>query len=74
MFLGGSKGKLGRKGLNATVILILGQFHQLSVIQIVLCKRSAWATSASLFIQGLLHKDQRIKALKLCACARKHLD
>ena len=59
--------------LYATVILILGQFHQLNVI-------SAWETKTGLLILALLHRDQRTNALKeyiifsICACTSKQLE
>ena len=68
--------------LYATVILILGRLHQLSVMYRYCYTKvnSAWTTKPSLLTQDLLHKDLRTKALRKyitlspCGCKKKHLD
>ena len=52
--------------LYATVILILGRLHQLSVMYRYCYTKvnSAWTTKAGLLIQDLLHNDLQTKALR----------
>ena len=68
------------KDLHSNVIPILGGFHRLRVLQKIPHKRyQCIQDKDGLFIQRLLHQNQRNEVLKdgitfsLCVCTRKHM-